>query len=69
MFNDRMDIFLGGGIKCGHITEFSGAPGLGKTQLSFQLSAANALYGKISSNGVLYIDSEGAFSPSRYALC
>jgi RAD51-like protein 1 len=68
MFNDRLDIFLGGGVKCGQITEFSGAPGLGKTQLCFQLAAANVFHGKVNSNGVLYIDSEGAFSALRYCM-
>ncbi|XP_057379404.1 DNA repair protein RAD51 homolog 2-like [Daphnia carinata] len=63
VFNDDLDTFLKGGITCGHITEFSGAPGLGKTQLCLQLALSNALHGKV--NGVLYIDSEGAFSASR----
>ncbi|KZS09300.1 Meiotic recombination protein DMC1/LIM15 [Daphnia magna] len=63
IFNDDLDVFLKGGITCGHITEFSGAPGLGKTQLCLQLAFSNALHGKV--NGVLYIDSEGAFSASR----
>lgn len=62
-FNDELDLFLQGGIKCGHITEFSGSPGLGKTQLCLQLAISNSLMGKV--NGVLYIDSEGAFSPTR----
>jgi len=62
-FNDELDLFLRGGVRCGHITEFSGSPGLGKTQLCFQLAVSNSLYGKAA--GVLYIDSEGAFSPTR----
>jgi len=62
-FNDQLDLFLRGGIKCGHITEFSGSPGLGKTQLCLQLAVSNSLFGKVP--GILYIDSEGAFSPSR----
>ena len=63
MFNDELDLFLQGGIKCGHITEFSGSPGLGKTQLCLQLAVSNSLFGKVP--GVLYIDSEGAFNPTR----
>jgi len=59
-----LDFFLGGGIKCGEITEFSGPPGLGKTQICFQLALSAALQNE-ASNGVLYIDSEGAFSPKR----
>ena len=41
-----------------------GSPGLGKTQLCLQLAISNSLMGKV--NGVLYIDSEGAFSPTRF---
>ena len=63
IFCDKLDNFLQGGITCGHITEFSGAPGLGKTQLSLQLAISNTLHGKV--NGVLYIDTEGAFSACR----
>ena len=66
MFGDELDLLLRGGVQCGHLTEFSGAPGLGKTQLCFQLALSNCLKGK--RNGVLYIDSEGAFSASRYSF-
>ena len=65
IFCDKLDIFLKGGITHGHLTEFSGAPGLGKTQLCLQLALSNTLHGGIN-NGVLYIDTEGAFSSSRY---
>lgn len=65
IFSDKLDVFLQGGIQCGHITEFSGAPGLGKTQLCLQLALSSTLHSK--AYGVLYIDSEGAFSASRYA--
>lgn len=65
-FSDDLDVFLQGGIQCGHITEFSGAPGLGKTQLCLQLALSSTLHSK--AYGVLYIDSEGAFSASRYAI-
>lgn len=64
IFHDELDIFLQGGITCGHITEFSGAPGLGKTQLCLQLALSNTLHGEVNT-GVLYIDTEGAFSSSR----
>jgi RecA/RadA recombinase len=64
IFNGELDVFLKGGITHGHITEFSGAPGLGKTQLCLQLAFSNTLHGG-ASNGVLYIDTEGAFNSSR----
>lgn len=32
-FSSRVDKMLGGGIAAGKITEFCGAPGIGKTQL------------------------------------
>lgn len=63
-FQDELDDILQGGIQCGQITEFSGAPGMGKSQLCHQLALSCTLEEK--SNGVLYIDSEGAFSSSRY---
>ncbi len=64
IFGGELDVFLKGGITHGHITEFSGAPGLGKTQLCLQLAFSNTLHGG-ASNGVLYIDTEGAFNSSR----
>lgn len=65
-FHNELDLFLSGGVPCGQITEFSGAAGLGKTQLCFQLALSNCLQNKC--NGVLYVDSEGAFSATRFLI-
>ena len=40
-----------------------GLPGSGKSQLCLQLAAANSLYG--TTDGILYVDTEGAFSGKR----
>jgi RAD51-like protein 2 len=62
-----MDELLGGGVPVGKITEFCGAPGLGKTQLGIQL-AVNAHLPTFMDgpNGhCIYIDTEGSFVPER----
>jgi RAD51-like protein 2 len=66
-FNSSMDEMLGGGIPLGKITEFSGVPGIGKTQLGIQLSI-NVNIPSIL-DGVegecIYIDTEGSFVIER----
>eukprot|EP01134_Creolimax_fragrantissima_P002949 CFRG2949T1 len=57
------------GVQRSCITEFSGAPGLGKTQLGLQLSVNTRMpveYGGAGGN-VLYIDTEGSFVVERIA--
>lgn len=66
-FSMELDKLLGGGIRTGQITEFCGAPGVGKTQIAMQLavnvqipSSFNGLEGE-----AIYIDTEGSFAPKR----
>ncbi|CAK9295340.1 unnamed protein product [Gordionus sp. m RMFG-2023] len=72
----NIDKLLNGGIKFGKITEISGLPGIGKTQMSLQLCINNFLTQDIkyknvlSSNIALYhesifVDTEGTFIPQR----
>ncbi|KAJ7387090.1 DNA repair protein rad51c [Desmophyllum pertusum] len=37
-FCEKFDDMLGGGVPVGKITEFCGAPGIGKTQIGMQLA-------------------------------
>eukprot|EP01080_Neovahlkampfia_damariscottae_P006988 gene6988-11154_t len=65
---NKMNEMLGGGVQTGCLTEFCGAPGLGKTQIAMQLCLTvqipkkgfNGLEGK-----AIYIDTEGSFSKER----
>lgn len=59
-FLQKLDALLQGGIPTGCITEIAGPPAIGKTQLCLQLSIAAASHG-----GVIYIDTEGAFTAQR----
>ncbi len=58
---NKLDTFLGGGIKSGVITDIFGQNGIGKTQLVLQISI-NALQ---NGGSVLYQDSTGEFRPER----
>ncbi|KAI8106873.1 hypothetical protein M9434_001527 [Picochlorum sp. BPE23] len=66
-FSMDLDRVLGGGIRTGQMTEFCGAPGIGKTQIGMQL-AVNVQV-PLSFNGLegeaVYIDTEGSFAPQR----
>lgn len=58
---DGIDDILGGGIKCGHLTEFSGEAASGKSNLSAQIGAYVMLPSKIGGleGQVLLIHTEG----------
>ncbi|XP_055350501.1 DNA repair protein RAD51 homolog 3-like isoform X2 [Paramacrobiotus metropolitanus] len=63
----RLDSILGGGIALGRITEFSGVPGVGKTQLCLQLCVnvqtpenLQGIHGE-----AVFIDTEGGFYLER----
>jgi RAD51-like protein 2 len=62
-----LDQLIGGGIALGELTEVSGAPGAGKTQLAMQLAVTARL--PVCLGGVqgetVYVDAEGTFSPER----
>lgn len=60
----RIDDLLDGGIFTGEITELTGTPSSGKTQLCFMASLAAATFTEAS---VLYIDTLNSFSPTRLA--
>lgn len=66
-FSQEIDSMLGGGVPLGKITEFSGVPGIGKTQMAMQLAVnvhiPAAYYGPGGSS--IYIDSEGSFMAER----
>jgi RAD51-like protein 2 len=62
--SSALDHLLGGGIPLNKVTELCGFPGTGKTQLAMQLTA-NVIVSMESSSWVIYIDSEGGFSPER----
>lgn len=62
-----LDRVLGGGIPSGQITEFCGAPGVGKTQIGMQL-CVNVQLPKVfggNEGETIYIDTEGSFSAER----
>lgn len=73
-FSRELDGLLGGGVALGVLTEFCGAPGAGKTQLSLQLGVSCFLpqvFGGIQTDDqhtltCWYIDTEGSFSSSRF---
>ncbi|KAG9300620.1 hypothetical protein G9A89_005220 [Geosiphon pyriformis] len=63
-----MDEMLGGcGVPIGKITEFCGAPGIGKTQLGMQLAVNVQIPKSLSGPGgeAIYIDTEGSFIAKR----
>ena len=63
----NMDAILGGGIETQAMTEFIGGYGVGKTQICLTLSVLAQLppeQGGLGGN-VIYMDTEGTFSPER----
>ncbi|GAU99177.1 Rad51d [Ramazzottius varieornatus] len=63
----RLDDLLDGGIQIGQLTEISGAPGIGKTQLCFQL-CVNVQIPKVLNGlegGAVFIDTDGSFVEKR----
>ena len=63
----QLDELLGGGVPLGRLTEFCGAPGLGKTQLSIQLAVDVGIPTALGGVGgeCIYIDTEGSFVVDR----
>ncbi len=59
----NLDKLFGGGIPEKSLIEFYGEPGCGKTQILFQIAALGAEDGK-----VLFLDTEGTFSPTRIKM-
>lgn len=66
-FSEQLDTLLGGGVPLGKMTEFSGAPGAGKTQMCMQLSVDVQIPVCFGGNGgqAVYIDTEGSFVVER----
>ncbi|GFS62178.1 DNA repair protein RAD51 homolog 2 [Trichonephila clavipes] len=57
-----LDLLLQGGLLFGSITEFTGPPGVGKTQFCFMLSILTSLPMPLGlAAQVIYIDTESAF--------
>lgn len=66
-FCECLDNMLGGGIPVGKITEFCGAPGVGKTQMGMQLVVDVQIpnhFGGLEGKAI-YIDTEGSFIVER----
>lgn len=66
-FCRSLDDMLGGGVPVASITEICGAPGVGKTQLSFQLCVDVQIPEELGGlNGdAVFIDTEGSFIVRR----
>ncbi|CAI8042955.1 DNA repair protein RAD51 homolog 4 [Geodia barretti] len=60
--SDCLDTLLGGGVMTGELTELTGVPASGKTQLCHSLAVAGVLH---SNSTVLWVDSTGGFSATR----
>ncbi|GFU59892.1 DNA repair protein RAD51 homolog 2 [Nephila pilipes] len=61
-----LDLLLQGGLLFGSITEFTGPPGVGKTQFCFMLSILVSLPKPMGlGTQVIYIDTESAFCAER----
>ena len=58
---ESLDALLSGGYRAGTLTEIYGKSNSGKSQLAMQAALCAARRG----DGVLYIDTEGAFRPER----
>jgi len=56
-----IDQILGGGLHSGQVIELVGRAGVGKTQWCISMAARVARNGR----GVIYVDTEGKFSPER----
>ncbi|MEW5299302.1 MAG: hypothetical protein WDW38_003392 [Sanguina aurantia] len=66
-FCSDLDKILGGGVPIGHVTEFCGVPGVGKTQIGMQLAVdvqIPAAFGGVGGAAV-YVDTEGSFVIER----
>jgi len=66
-FCEKFDDMLGGGVPIGKITEFCGAPGIGKTQIGMQLAVDVQIpdeFGGLNGEAI-YIDTEGSFIVER----
>ncbi|XP_058967481.2 DNA repair protein RAD51 homolog 3 [Pocillopora verrucosa] len=66
-FCEKFDDMLGGGVPVGKITEFCGAPGIGKTQIGMQLAVDVQIpdeFGGLDGE-TIYIDTEGSFIVER----
>ncbi|XP_002732740.1 DNA repair protein RAD51 homolog 3-like [Saccoglossus kowalevskii] len=66
-FCEELDTILGGGVPLAKITEFCGAPGIGKTQIGIQLAVdvqIPSVFGGVEGEAI-YIDTEGSFMVHR----
>ena len=66
-FGKELDLLLGRGVSMKQLTEFSGVPGVGKTQLAMQLALdvqIPAVFEGVDGHAV-YIDTEGSFYAPR----
>ncbi|KPI89848.1 putative Recombinase Rad51 [Leptomonas seymouri] len=66
-FSRELDTLLGGGVPVGGVTEVSGPPGVGKTQLLMQLAVSCASPVEFGGLGgtCLFVDTEGSFVVER----
>eukprot|EP00958_Prasinococcus_capsulatus_P011854 scaffold1182_cov396-Prasinococcus_capsulatus_cf.AAC.27 len=66
-FCSELDKLLRGGIMPGHLTEFCGVPGVGKTQIGMQLAVDVQIPAALGGNEgeAVYIDTEGSFMVER----
>ena len=66
-FAREVDMLLGGGVPLRQLTEFSGVPGVGKTQLAMQLALTVQLPTALDGldGEAVYIDTEGSFYAPR----
>jgi RAD51-like protein 2 len=66
-FSQEIDSMLGSGVPLGKVTEFSGVPGIGKTQIGIQLAVDVQIpleYYGVGGHAI-YIDTEGSFVVDR----
>ena len=61
----EMDEMLGDGVPLGKMTEICGVPGIGKSQLAFQLCVNTCLGGGEQRSEAVLIDTEGSFVVQR----
>ncbi|KAG5469533.1 hypothetical protein LSCM1_02756 [Leishmania martiniquensis] len=66
-FSRELDRILGGGVPVGGVTEISGPPGVGKTQLLMQLAVSCTMPVEFGGMGgaCLFVDTEGSFVVER----
>lgn len=66
-FSRELDLALGSGIPFGHITEFVGCPGTGKTQICLQLCVNVQIPARLGGpdGHAVFIDTRIGFQPSR----